>query len=112
MKKPHGHRFTANLKYTFSRYHLEGCTQCGDPKEKHAEGKCLFESTVFRPSELLDFFELMMRKGGVLTLKVGTQILTQKITVSALDQGVNLAMGDIRSEGEAFLGDSTDAPKR
>jgi len=112
MKKPPGHRFAASLKYTFSKYHLEECTQCGKPKAEHAEGKCLFESTVFRSNELLDFFELMMRKGGVLTLKVGTQTLTQKITVSAIDQGANMAMGDIRSEGEAFLGDGSDASKR
>lgn len=109
--KLHGHKFRADLKYTFSRYHLEGCTHCGKKKEEHAAGKCLFESTVFRPSELLDFFELLMRKGGVLTLKVGTQTLTQKITVAAIDQGVNMVLGDIRSEGDAFLGDTASATK-
>jgi len=110
--KLHGHKFRADLKYTFSRYHLEGCTQCGKKKEEHAHGKCLFESTVFKPHELLEFFELLMRKGGVLTIKVGTKSLTQKINGAAIDQGVNMVMGDIRAEGEAFLGDTADAPKR
>jgi hypothetical protein len=108
-----GHKFRADLKYTFSRYHLEGCTQCGKPEGEHADGKCLFESTIYRPNELLEFFELFMRKGGTLTLTVGTQTLTQKIHGVAIDQGANLVMGDFRSEGEAFLGGSEHAhPKR
>ena len=110
--KLHGHKFRADLKYTFSRYHLEGCTQCGKPKEEHAHGKCLFESTVYRPKELLEFFELLMRKGGVLTIKVGAQTLSQKVGGVALDQGVNMVMGDIRTEGDAFLEDTANAKKR
>jgi len=110
--KLHGHKFSADLKYTFSRYHLEGCTQCGKKKEEHAKGKCLFESTVYRPNELLEFFELFMRKGGVLTLKVGTKTLMQKFGGVAVDQGANMVMGDFRAEGDAFLEDTADAPKR
>lgn len=110
--KPKGHRFSASLKYTFSRHNLEGCTQCGKSRNEHADGKCLFDSSVYKPSELLEFFELLLRKGGVLTLKAGAKTLTQKITVLAVDQGVNLAMGDIRSDGEAFLEEVADAKKR
>jgi hypothetical protein len=110
--KLHGHKFRADLKYTFSRYHLEGCTQCGKPEGEHAKGKCLFESTVYRPNELLAFFEELMRKGGVLTIKAGKQTLTQKITGTAVDQGANMVMGDIRVDGDAYLEDTADAPKR
>jgi hypothetical protein len=109
--KPKGTKFSADLKYTFSRYSLEECQSCGKPKREHAGGKCLFESTIYRPSELLDFLELFMRRGGTLTLKVGNQTLTQKINGTAIDQGANLVMGDFRSEGDAYLGEA-DASKR
>jgi hypothetical protein len=110
--KLHGHKFSADLKYTFSRFSLENCQKCGRPKREHAGEKCLFESTMYRPSELLDFFELFMRKGGTLTLKVGTQTLMQKVYGVAIDQGANLVMGDFRSEGDAFLQDTADAKER
>jgi len=110
--KLHGHKFSAGLKYTFSRYSLGECAQCGKTKEQHAQGQCLFESTVYQPHELLGFFELLMREGGVLTLKVGTQTLTQKITVNSIDQGVNFVLGDIQTAGDAFLGDTARAKKR
>jgi hypothetical protein len=109
--KPHGHKFSARLKYTFSRYGLEVCTQCRKTRDEHIDGKCLFESTVFKQHELMDFFELLMRKGGVLTIKVGRHALSQKIKVPAIDQGANTVSGEIQTEGDAFLGE-IDAEKR
>lgn len=107
--KLHGHTFSANLKYTFSRYRLEHCKHCRKPREEHVDGKCLFEATIFKQNELMEFFELLMRKGGVLTLKVGRHSLSQKIRVPAVDQGANTVTGDIRTEGDAFLVE-IDAP--
>lgn len=101
--KPAGHKFSASLKYTFSRYRMELCTQCGKSRDEHVDGKCLFESTIFKQNELMAFFEALLRKGGTLSIKAGKYTMTQKIKLPAVDQGANLVVGDLRSDGDAFL---------
>lgn len=107
--KPQGLKFHARLKYTFSRYSLEGCTRCGKKREEHVDGKCLFESTVFKQSELIDFFEHLLRTGGTIRIVAGKKVLTQKLHARAVDQGADLVIGDIETDGNAFIGD-VDAP--
>lgn len=79
------------------------CTQCGKPQSEHAEGKCLFESTYFKQQELMAFFELLLKKGGTLSITAGKYTMTQKIGVAAVTQNANVMLGDIRSDGDAFL---------
>lgn len=101
--KPKGHSFEAHLKYTFSRYRLELCTQCHKPREEHTDGKCLFESTIFKSNELMDFFKLLVKDGGKLTITTGKYTMTQKIDAHSVSQNANVLLGDIRSDGDAFL---------
>jgi hypothetical protein len=101
--KPKGHRFEAHLKYTFSRYRLEMCTQCNKPRDEHVDGKCIFESTIFKSHELMDFFELLLKSGGTLSITAGKHTMTQKIKAHSTNQTANGMLGDIRSDGDAFL---------
>ncbi len=101
--KLHGHRFDAELRYTFHRHGIEGCQNCRQELEQHADGKCYFEATTYAPSELLDFFEKLLREGGVLTLKAGEFSLVQKIKAVEVSRDAAQVLGDIQTEGDAYL---------
>jgi hypothetical protein len=111
MKKLPGKKFDARVQYRFSRFSLEGCAQCGKPQLEHADGECLFESTIFAQKELLTFFEALLRKGGVLTITTGKQTLRQKIQALSIDQRASGVTGEILTDGDAFL-EETDATER
>lgn len=111
MNKLPGKKFNARIRYTFSRYSLETCTQCGKPTKEHVDGKCLFESTIFKQQEVLTFFEALIRKGGVLTITTGKQTLRQKIKALSMEQRANGVSGEILTDGDVFL-EETDATER
>ena len=112
MSKDTGHKFNAQLRYTFSKYALEPCANCGKKQDEHTDSKCLFDSTVFQPQSLMTFFKELIRNGGTMTIQTGNQTLHQKIKVYSVDQLANTVSGAIATEGDAFLEESNGAKKR
>jgi hypothetical protein len=110
--KLHGKKHSARIQYLFQRRALDPCDNCGKLQSEHASGKnCLFEATLFKPQELLVFFEQLLSKGGVLTIKVGNQSLIQKIQALSVVQLANSLSGEILTDGDAYLGE-IDAKER
>lgn len=95
--------FSAHVDYAFDRVRVEICAHCNKLQKEHADGSCLFEASEFRIHELKEFFDYLIRHGGVLTLTSGPFTLTQKIGATVWDRIVDASKIVIQAHGPVEL---------